>query len=261
MERRLKKGLRAGLALASLSVNGSSEAFAATPLQSQTPEAEVRQADAAFWNAYNRCDERAMESLFTVDAEFYHDKTGLNTGRKQVAQSMMRGPCADPKSSRLRREPIDETIRYDPLAGGFALLSGEHRFLLTPQGAPEQPSGMARFTTVWQRVGARWLMRRVVSYAHGPDVPQLVMVPVSREVLARLTGTYAGEGGADAQVRIEGGVLILASGGAVFRLVPIGPGRFGVIGRPLQFAFGDDAVEVLENGATVVRMRRSKAGN
>lgn len=258
MRLRLSKGQCVGLILAILGLTGSTGVFAA-PIQSQLSEAKVRQADAAFWDAYNRCDQRSMASLFTPDAEFYHDKTGLNVGRKQVAASMMRGPCSNPKASRLRREPLSETIRYDPLAGGFALLSGEHRFLLTADGKAEQPSGMARFMTVWQRVGTRWLMRRVVSYAHGPDVPRLVSIPVSREVLTRLTGDYAGEGGADARVRIDGDVLTLASGGATFRLVPIAPRRFGVADRPVQFAFAEDVVEVVENGTTVARMQRVKA--
>ena len=42
-----------------------------TPAQAAVTEADVRLADAAFWAAYNRCDEQAMSALFTEDAEFY----------------------------------------------------------------------------------------------------------------------------------------------------------------------------------------------
>ena len=198
-----------------------------------------------------------MAALFTKDVEFYHDRTGLNAGRAQVAASMMRGPCADSKAS-LRREAVADTIRFDSLAGGFALLSCEHRFLLTSQGKPELPSGLARFTSIWQRVGGAWQMRRIVSYAHGPDLPKLVAVPISSEALAHLAGDYAGEGGATEHVRVNGGVLTLASGGADFKLTPIGLGRFGVTDRLVQFVFADDTVAVIENGTTVANMRRVK---
>lgn len=155
----------------------------ATARSQPTPtELAVRQADAAFWTAFNRCDQGAMAALFTSDAEFYHDKTGLKAGRLAVASSMMRGPCAT-RQKRIRREAIEESIRFDPLAGGFALFSGEHRFLETKAGEPERPSGMARFTSVWQQVGARWQMRRVASYDHGPERVKLVPVVAPSQAL------------------------------------------------------------------------------
>lgn len=226
-------------------------------LQPTAAEAAVRQADAAFWNAFNRCDKRAMAALFTSDAEFYHDKTGLNVGRSAVASSMMRGPCASPQKQRLRREAISESIRFDPLAGGFAMLSGEHRFLETKAGEPERPSGMARFTSIWQRVGAKWQMRRVVSYDHGPERVKLAPVAASSQELAAWVGDYAMEDGPSAQVRLVNGALTLSSNGTVFNLVPIGPGRFGVSNRPVQFYFSADTLEVQEGGRTVAHMRRA----
>ena len=40
-------------------------------------EATIRQEDAAFWDAYNRCDVEKMSQFFWPDDEFYHDKGGL----------------------------------------------------------------------------------------------------------------------------------------------------------------------------------------
>lgn len=227
--------------------------------QPTATEIPVRQADAAFWTAFNRCDQRAMAALFTSDAEFYHDKTGLKVGRSAVASSMMRGPCANPQKQRIRREAVEEGIRFDPLAGGFALLAGEHRFVETKAGEPERPSGMARFTTVWQRVGAKWQMRRIVSYDHGPERVKLAPIKVSSQALAAWVGDYAMESGPSAKVRLVDGALTLSSNQTVFNLVPIGPGRFGVSDRLVQFSFSANALEVQEGGKIVAQMRRVSA--
>lgn len=59
-------------------------------------------------------------------------------------------------------------------------------------------------------------------------------------------------------MRVDAGMLTLASGGAEFKLVPIGPGRFGVADRPVQFLFAGETVAVVENGATAANMKRVK---
>jgi len=47
-------------------------------------EAEVRQFDTSFWDAYNQCDIKKLVDLNTDDLEFYHDKGGLMVGKAKV---------------------------------------------------------------------------------------------------------------------------------------------------------------------------------
>ena len=135
--------------------------------QAADVESAVRAADADYWRAYNACDMATMGALLTDDVEFYHDKTGLTTTRKGVLDSLRKGPCGTP-GMHLRREAVPGSVRYYPLAGGFAILSGEHRFYESETGKPEHLAGQADFTIVWQSVNGQWQMRRILSYSHGP---------------------------------------------------------------------------------------------
>lgn len=96
-------------------------------------EQAIRAADARHWLAYNACDMHTMGELLTDDVEFYHDKTGLTTSNQAVLDSLRKGPCAN-TTMHLRCEADDASIRFHPLAGGFALLSGTHRFYVMLDG-------------------------------------------------------------------------------------------------------------------------------
>lgn len=132
----------------------------------ETAEQAVTQADASFWRAYNACDMEEMGELLTDDVEFYHDVTGLTVSRSGVVESLRKGPCGD-RTSRLRRELVDGTLVFHPLAGGYALLSGQHRFYVNQPGKQEHVAGQAEFTTVYKLDGGHWRMHRILSYAHG----------------------------------------------------------------------------------------------
>ena len=214
-------------------------------------EREVRQADEAFWSAFNRCDAAAMASRFAGDAEFYHDKTGLTTTRAGVTASMTAGPCGDQAKKRLRREPISGASRYDMLAGGYALLSGQHRFYVAMDGRPKQHDSIARYIELWQKSPAGWQMRRIVSYDHQPDLPNLKAVPVSASILAGYLGTYRASDGSVMLVKKGDKGLELVAGPSSFTLVPLGGGSFGTLGRWLIFRFDKDQLEVVEEGRVV----------
>ena len=211
----------------------------------------VRAADAAFWRAYNLCDATAMARRFTTDAEFYHDETGLTITRPAIVRSIMAGPCADPAALQLRREAVAGSERYYALAGGFAMLSGEQRFLSSAKGGPMQHNGIARYVEIWQATSQGWQMRRVLSYDHRADVPQLTPIPVSRDYLTTLTGTYRGDPSGPMQVRLVDGTLNMKSGNADFDLVPIAKNVFGTPDRWLSFTFDGSRLVVREDGKIV----------
>ncbi len=140
--------------------------------QSQPPaptEERVRMADNDFWAAFNTCDRRRMEATLTPDVEFYHDKTGATISRDGVVASFMDGPCGT-NGLHVRRELVAGSLSYDPVPGFGAILTGRHRFYAQQDGQPERLDGEARFAIVWQDAGGTPLMRRVLSYAHGPAV-------------------------------------------------------------------------------------------
>jgi len=123
--------------------------------------------DAAFWQAFNRCDAVAMGKLVAADIEFYHDKTGLTQGREALVNSLVKGPCGTP-GLRVRRELVADSVAVDTVPGYGAIVTGVHRFYAKQGEAAEFLDGDARFAIVWHKAGTRWEMRRVLSYAHHP---------------------------------------------------------------------------------------------
>lgn len=221
-------------------------------------EAGVRAADARYWQAYNACDLRTMGELLTDDVEFYHDKTGLTVSRTAVLRSLREGPCADP-ALHLRREAVADSLQFHPLAGGFALLSGTHRFHVQRDGQAERLDGQAEFTNLWQSLDGHWRMRRIYSYAHGtvPYVPPATHLTLAPEVLARYAGDYLGKHVGEIRVVVEGDHLQLSAGPLVVTLRAESSTRFFAEERDLRFEFAPEAdgharqLQVYENGAVV----------
>ena len=85
--------------------------------------------------------------------------------RANIVASMMSGPCSNGPADRFRREAVPGTERFDMLAGGFAMLTGEQRFV----ASGDQQSGVGGYVEIWQETPAGWQMRRVVSYDHRPE--------------------------------------------------------------------------------------------
>jgi hypothetical protein len=231
----------------------------------QTPDAErdVRDADAAFWTAYNACDMTAIGALLTEDVEFYHDRTGRTTTRTGVVNSLRNGPCATP-DMRLRREVIDDSLAFHPLADGYAILSGRHRFHVRSGDAPELLDGPAEFTNLWQFHDGRWRMHRVLSYAHGPvpyTPPAAIHLPAA--TLAAYAGSYRSARIGEISVVVEGEHLKLTAGDFVVLLYPESTTRFFAQERDLRFEFetgmasSPDALAVYENGALTERASRA----
>ena len=240
-----------------LATVGAGDPRPASPTDNAPARSEVEAADTAFWTAFNRCDGAAMAAEFTADVEFYHDKTGLTVGRAAVVKSMIDGPCGDPAHIRMRREAVADSERFTPLAGGFAMLSGRHRFLASRNGGDFGHETIADYVELWQKTASGWQMRRVISYAHRADLPDLRPVKMPAAALAALTGTYTGDASGPVVVTMTGDHLRAVSGKAIFDLIPLGGGVFGVADRWLTFTFDAGDLIVREEGKIVARAHRN----
>ena len=132
---------------------------------------EIVQQDSLFWKAYNSCDVEGMNSFFTKDVEFYHDKGGASFGLDTLAAIFKKNLCSR-DDFRLRREPVAGSYKVFTLENRGtlygAILSGEHVFYINEKGKPEFLDGLAKFTHVWLLKDGKWKMARVLSYDHGP---------------------------------------------------------------------------------------------
>lgn len=234
-------------------------AFAGVPAAAAQPGADeraVRAADAAFWAAFNACDAARMARFFTPDVEFYHDTTGLTRSRGGVVRSLIKGPCGT-KRLHVRREAVAASIRYDPVPGLGAILTGAHRFLARRGDGPELPEIEARFAAIWQHDPDGWRMRRVLSYAHGPipyAPPAAVVLP--GEALARHVGRYRSGHSGDLRIERAGDHLALSAGALRVDLLAERDGAFFARDRDLRIEFAGDGLVVRERGVEVDRATR-----
>lgn len=234
------------------------------PFTSSADEQAVRDADAVFWQAFNRCDARAMAPFFTDDVEFYHDITGLTRSRDAVVASMMNGPCGTP-GLHMRRELVASSVKFNSVPGFGAVLVGQHLFYERHGDGPERPATLADFMVVWKLQAGRWLMTRIVSYDHQPVpyAPPAAKLALPLNVLQRYVGTYHTASSGDIDITLEDGVLKLHSGGLRVTLAASAPDHFFALERDLRFTFSKAAdsfgITVEENGAIVATGMRVKS--
>ena len=79
--------------------------------------------DTRLFSAIDRCDMAIVASMWAEDAEFYHDKTGLMTGRKNIVDSIRNNLCG-----KVKRQLVPGTLEVYPMQGYGAVEIGIHRF-------------------------------------------------------------------------------------------------------------------------------------
>jgi hypothetical protein len=138
-----------------LNTRGNAQSPAAVSLTST-----IAAQDKALFTAYNTCDLTTLGSMVTDDLEFYHDKTGLATGRQSFLESIRNNICG-----KVTRELVPGTLEVYPLAGYGAVEIGTHRFH-HPWAQDHGVVGEAKFVMVWQNKGGAWKIARVISFDH-----------------------------------------------------------------------------------------------
>jgi hypothetical protein len=114
--------------------------------------------DAAFVD----CDGAKFSSIFTADAEFYHDRDGAKTG-KQVTE--LRG-C--PRDQGVSRILVEGSLEVYPIKDYGAVQTGRHLFTK----AGEEGVGIAKFVHLWRHSDGQWRLARVLSFDHRPLTEQ-----------------------------------------------------------------------------------------
>jgi hypothetical protein len=112
--------------------------------------------DKRFFDAYNTCDLKTQDALFSEDLEFFHDKGGLSTSKTQIMEAMKNNICG-----KVTRTLIDGTIEVYPIKGYGAVQMGEHKFFNNQEPSAKQiPS---KFVTIWKNDNGNWQMTRIIS--------------------------------------------------------------------------------------------------
>lgn len=115
----------------------------------------VRQ-DSIFFDGYNNCKVDIAEKYFSENLEFYHDKGGLTTSKKDIIESLKKNICG-----KVTRILIPGSIEVYPIANYGAVEIGRHKFFNNQEPNAEQRIG--KFVHVWKKENDGWKITRVIS--------------------------------------------------------------------------------------------------
>lgn len=113
--------------------------------------------DSVLFEGYNTCKLDRFERYFSDSIEFYHDKGGLSTSKKQLIESLKNNICG-----KVTRELIPGSIEVYPIPGYGAVQIGNHRFHNNHE-PPGTPSRIGKFVHTWQYKNGEWKLSRVIS--------------------------------------------------------------------------------------------------
>lgn len=112
--------------------------------------------DKEYFDAYNTCDMKTQASLFSESIEFFHDKGGLSTSKKEILASLENNICG-----KVTRTLIEGSIEVYPINDYGAIEIGYHKFYNNQE--PNAISNPSKFIMVWKREGEEWIISKVIS--------------------------------------------------------------------------------------------------
>lgn len=128
---------------------------------------QIQKLDSLLFSLVYNCDKEKIESFFTEDLEFYHDKGGLMKSRAAFMEIQQKNFCGE-RPAYLRREVVPGTMKVFPMYNYGAVQSGDHVFYVKNAEGKEVLEGKASYTHLWKFEDGQWRVSRVISYDHGP---------------------------------------------------------------------------------------------
>ncbi|WP_276372151.1 nuclear transport factor 2 family protein [Chryseolinea sp. H1M3-3] len=128
---------------------------------------KIKSLDSIMFAVVYKCNAQKVESFFTEDLEFYHDKGGLTKSRAAFMQMQKNNFCGE-RPFYLRREPVPGTMKVFLMDKYGAVQTGEHVFYVKGEDGKEKLDGKAKYTHLWKYEQDQWKIARVISYDHGP---------------------------------------------------------------------------------------------
>jgi hypothetical protein len=112
--------------------------------------------DSIFFNAYNTCDIKTQIDFYSDSIEFYHDKSGLSTSKKDIIESTKKYICG-----KVTRELVKGSIEVSAIPGYGAVELGSHMFH-NNQEKNDTPHP-SKFVIFWRENNGKWTIAKVIS--------------------------------------------------------------------------------------------------
>jgi hypothetical protein len=123
---------------------------------------EIAKMDSVMFEAFNAHDADRLQTYFSEDLEFYHDKDGLADFSHTMAS--FRGLFERNKNTGLRRDLVKGSLEVYPLNNYGAVEVCLHRFCHKENGKDD--CGVFKNIMIWQNKNGQWKVTRVISYDH-----------------------------------------------------------------------------------------------
>jgi len=117
---------------------------------------QIVKMDAKYFNAYNTCDMETQTDLYNENIEFFHDKGGLSTDKKELLKSLKENIC-----NKVTRTLIKGSIEVYPIKNYGAIEIGYHKFYNKEE--PNAKSVPSKFIMVWKKEKNNWKITKVIS--------------------------------------------------------------------------------------------------
>jgi len=118
--------------------------------------AQIEAMDKVFFDAYNSCDLKKQESIYSDTIEFFHDKAGLINSKSDIITGTKNNICG-----KVTRYLIPGSIEVYPIHNYGAVEIGFHRFYNNQE--PNAESKPSKFIIVWKKENENWTITKVVS--------------------------------------------------------------------------------------------------
>ena len=117
---------------------------------------QIVKMDAKYFNAYNTCDMETQTDLYNENIEFFRDKGGLLTDKKELLKSLKENIC-----NKVTRTLIKGSIEVYPIKNYGAIEIGYHKFYNKEE--PNAKSVPSKFIMVWKKEKNNWKITKVIS--------------------------------------------------------------------------------------------------
>jgi Domain of unknown function (DUF4440) len=113
--------------------------------------------DSIYFDTYNTCNLEKMASLMADTMEFYHDKGGLMTSKKDFIEAIQHNICG-----KVNRRLVPGSLEVYPIHDYGAVLIGYHQFFnhAEPANGWSKPD---KYIAIWRHQNGKWQLTRVVS--------------------------------------------------------------------------------------------------
>jgi hypothetical protein len=116
----------------------------------------IESMDKEFFDAYNSCDLKKQELIYSDSIEFFHDKAGLITSKAELILGTKNNICG-----KVTRTLIPGSMEVYPIKNYGAIEMGLHKFYNNQE--PNAESKPSKFIIFWKLDGENWKIVKVVS--------------------------------------------------------------------------------------------------